>query len=175
MKKRVLIIVSIIMCFIIVLAFAILHSSQNKQSTINAVGYVSLEQNEKYIKDLSNNEYYDPDGREYLKNDYIPYKFSVEIINETSNSFFASLIPKIKTDKYIIDIHQFDVPTHNGVEKFQSTTIESSIWLKKDLTKDEINAIINEMNLQIELLYYLPSFTANESSIRIDCEIKLVD
>lgn len=175
MKKRVIIIVSIIICLIIILVFAMLHSSQNKQSTINAVGYVSLEQNERYIKDLSDNEYYDPDGREYLKNDYIPYKFSVEIINETSNSFFASVIPKIKTDKYILDIHQFDVPTHNGVEKFQITTIESSIWFKENLTQDEIKAILNEIDLQIKLLYYSPSFTANESSILIDCEIKLVD
>lgn len=175
MKKRVIIIVSVIICLIIILVFAMLHSSQYKQSTINVVGYVSLEENEEYIKDLSDSEYYDPDGREYLENDYIPYKFSVEIINETSNSFFASVIPKIKTDKYILDIHQFDVPTHNGVEKFQTTTIESSIWFKENLTQDEIKAILNEIDLQIKLLYYSPSFTANEASIIIDCEIELVD
>ena len=151
-----------------------LRSSKYKQHRLDAVGYLSLEENEEYIKSLSNKEYYDPDGREYLENDYIPYKFSVEIINETSNSFFASVIPEIKTDKYIIDIHQFDVPTHNGVEKFQSTIIESSIWFKKDLTQEEIKAILNEINLQIELLYYSPSFTANEASIVIDCEIKVV-
>lgn len=176
MMKKKLSVLTLAVCFIVlvyivVTAFGIHLPSFAIKSKCN----VSLNINDEVIEKISKGTHYDQSGYEYYKKGYIPYKVSLNISNMTVRSFFASVIPKIETEQYIIDIHQFDVPFHNGVSILQNSTIESSIWFKENLTQDEIKDILNDIDLQIELLYYSPPFTANESSTVIDCEFELVD
>ena len=174
MKKLLIICVSVFVVLISVYVILTASGSYFPPYTVSAVCNFSLEKDTEYIEKLSNGNSGTSNEQDYLNNKYIPHKISLNIKNRTMKNFFASKIPIIETEEYIIEIHQFDTPFHNGVSAFNNTTIDAVIWLKEDLTEDEIKDIVNSMDLKIELLYYFPPFSGSDKSIEINCDCNLI-
>lgn len=171
-KKVIATIVGIACIFFIVLG--VVNSSSY---TIDATIYVSLEKDNVFLEKLSDETFSAASERRYIELGYVPYKTVIEFNNNTLRNYAYSVIPKIETEDYILEVCDAEsVSTlFQGVQKLNDIAIGYRMWFKETLSKDDIKKIIDDINLQVEFLYYLYPLTADTASIKADCKMIVVD
>ena len=170
-KKKVIKILATVFAIVLVVVVFLSYLPPVLHSTI----YFSLEKDEEYIGKLSDEDYSDYTGKEYLKSGYVPYKVLVQFENVSAQSCDYIFVPKIQTEEFIMDIHGFDTPHYGNVVGFKTEKREDVVWFKENLSQIDIERIVNELNFDIEIVYdagFSP-FTLNEKTVHTNCEVIL--
>lgn len=173
MRKKVIATIACVVCILSIILGVVNSSSY----TVDATIYVSLEQDDVFLEKLSDETFHAITERKYIELGYVPYKIEIKFENNTLRNYAYSVIPKIETKDYILDVCDSDsVSTlFEGVKRLNDIAIGYRIWFKEDLSRDDIKKIVDATNLQVEFLYYPYPLTADTSSTTVACKMIVVD